>query len=50
VAPPYVTLVPGARYIVYYAAHSRLLLSLAALDAPDAAQWEPQFENPPQDR
>ena len=31
----------GAPYVVYYAARSRLLLSLAALDAPDAAQWEP---------
>ncbi len=30
-----------APYIVYYAAHSRLLLSIAALDAPDAAHWMP---------
>lgn len=30
-----------APYIVYYAAHSRMLLSIAALDAPDAAQWTP---------
>jgi hypothetical protein len=44
VAPPDVTLRVGAPYIVYYAARSRLLLSLAALDAPDAAQWEPDFK------
>ena len=30
-----------APYIVYYAAHSRIFLSIAALDAPDAAQWTP---------
>jgi hypothetical protein len=50
VAPQDMTLRPGAPYLVYYSAHSRLLLSLAALDAPDAAQWEPQFENPPEKR
>ena len=31
----------GAPYAVYYAARSRLLLSIFALDAPDAAQWLP---------
>ena len=45
VAPPDVSMRPGAPYIVYYAARSRVLLSVAALDAPDAAQWEPQFED-----
>jgi hypothetical protein len=44
VAPPDVLMRVGAPYIVYYAARSRLLLSIAALDAPDAAQWEPVFE------
>jgi hypothetical protein len=44
VVPPDVKMRPGAPYIVYYAARSRLLLSIAALDAPDADQWEPQFE------
>jgi hypothetical protein len=44
VAPPEITLRTGAPYIVYYSAHSRLLLSIAALDAPDAALWEPAFE------
>jgi len=43
VAPPNVPMQVGAPYIVYYSARSRLLLSLAALDAPDAGQWEPQF-------
>jgi len=43
VAPDDVPMRVGAPYIVYYAARSRLLLSLAALDAPDAAQWEPAF-------
>jgi hypothetical protein len=43
VAPDDVPMRPGAPYLVYYAAHSRLLLSLAALDAPDAAQWAPAF-------
>ncbi len=32
----------GAPYAVYYAARSRLLLSIFALDAPDAGQWLPQ--------
>jgi len=32
---------------VYYSARSRLLLSLFALDAPDADRWQPEFENPP---
>jgi hypothetical protein len=44
VAPPDVLMRPGAPYLVYYAAHSRLLLSLAALDAPDADQWKPTEE------
>jgi hypothetical protein len=43
VAPDDVPMRVGAPYIVYYAARSRLLLSLAALDAPDAVQWEPTF-------
>jgi len=46
VAPDDVPMRVGAPYLVYYSARSRLLLSLAALDAPDAAQWEPTF---PQD-
>jgi hypothetical protein len=48
VAPQDMTLIPGAPYLVYYSAHSRLLLSLAALDAPDASQWAPAFQNAPQ--
>jgi hypothetical protein len=44
VVPPDVLMRPGAPYLVYYAAHSRLLLSLIALDAPDAAQWNPLEE------
>jgi hypothetical protein len=44
VAPPDVTLRVGAPYVVYYSARSRLLLSIAALDAPDGAEWEPDFE------
>jgi hypothetical protein len=44
VAPPEVTMRVGAPYVVYYSSRSRLLLSIAALDAPDAAQWEPQFK------
>jgi len=44
VAPEGVPLRVGAPYIVYYAARSRLLLSLAALDAPDADQWKPAFK------
>lgn len=43
VTPPEITLRTGAPYIVYYSARSRLLLSIAALDAPDAALWEPTF-------
>jgi hypothetical protein len=43
VAPPEVPMRVGAPYLVYYGARSRLLLSLTALDAPDAAQWEPDF-------
>jgi hypothetical protein len=44
VAPPDVTLRVGAPYVAYYAARSRLLLSIAALDAPDSAEWEPRLE------
>ena len=47
VVPQDVEMRPGAPYVVYYSRRSRLLLSIAALDKPDAAQWEPQFENPP---
>ncbi|MBN2304324.1 MAG: hypothetical protein JXQ72_07610 [Anaerolineae bacterium] len=47
VAPQDVALQPGTPYLVYYSRRSRLLLSMAALDAPDADQWEPQFDNPP---
>lgn len=47
VVPPDLPMQPGAPYLIYYARRSRLLLSIVALDAPDAAQWEPQFDNPP---
>ncbi len=43
VAPRDLPMRPGAPYIVYYGAKTRLLLSMAALDAPDAARWEPEF-------
>ncbi len=43
VAPTDVEMRTGAPYVVYYGARSRLLLSIAALDAPDANQWEPDF-------
>jgi len=46
VVPDDVPMLPGAPYLVYYAAHSRILLSLVALDAPDAKQWEPTFDPP----
>ncbi len=46
VAPPDVPMRPGAPYLVYYSARSRLLLSLFALDAPDADRWQPEFDNP----
>lgn len=42
VAPPDVAMRVGAPYIAYYSARSRLLLSLAALDAPDADRWLPE--------
>lgn len=42
VAPHDLPMRTGAPYIVYYGAKTRLLLSIAALDAPDAAQWEPE--------
>ena len=45
VVPGDVPLRPGAPYLVYYSARSRLLLSIAALDAPDAEQWQPAFDN-----
>ncbi len=41
VAPDDVPMRAGAPYVVYYAARSRVLLSLAALDAPDGQRWEP---------
>jgi len=41
VAPADVAMRPGAPYLVYYTARSRLLLSLIALDAPDAERWLP---------
>jgi hypothetical protein len=44
VAPPDVTLRVGAPYVAYYSARSRLLLSIAALDAPDGVDWEPHLE------
>jgi hypothetical protein len=44
VAPPDIPMRVGAPYLVYYGAHSRLLLSLYALDAPDADQWKPTFK------
>lgn len=46
VPPPAIKLRTNAPYIVYYAARSRIFLSMAALDAPDAAEWEPQFKTP----
>jgi hypothetical protein len=33
-----------APYVVYYGTKTRLLLSIAALDAPDADEWSPQFD------
>ncbi len=44
VAPEGLPMRVGAPYIVYYAARSRLLLSLAALDAPDGDDWKPAFK------
>ncbi len=44
VAPPDLPMRVGVPYLVYYGARSRLLLSMTALDAPDAEQWLPQFE------
>lgn len=46
VAPPDLEMRPGAPYLVYYSARSRLLLSLLALDAPDADRWQPETEHP----
>jgi hypothetical protein len=43
IPPPELAMRPGAPYIVYYSTRSRLLLSLAALDAPDSDQWTPKF-------
>ena len=45
VAPQDVPMRVGAPYLVYYTARSRLLLSLAALDAPDAERWLPAFDD-----
>ncbi|MBN1562486.1 MAG: hypothetical protein JXA10_01510 [Anaerolineae bacterium] len=45
VVPAELPMVAGAPYIAYYAARSRLLLSIAALDAPDGAQWLPPEEH-----
>lgn len=42
VVPAEIEMRPGAPYIAYYSARSRLLLSLAALDAPDGPGWEPE--------
>lgn len=42
IAPPDLPMVAGAPYLVYYTARSRLLLSMAALDAPDADRWQPE--------
>ncbi len=50
IVPDDVPMLANAPYIVYYAARSRVLLSIGALAAPDADQWEPQFdqeERPP---
>jgi hypothetical protein len=44
VVPSEVPMQAGAPYIAYYAARSRLLLSIAALDAPDGDQWLPESE------
>ncbi len=46
VAPAELPMRVGAPYLVYYGARSRLLLSMTALDAPDAEEWLPQFEPP----
>ncbi len=43
VAPADLPMRVGAPYLVYYGARSRLLLSMAALDAPDAEEWLPRF-------
>lgn len=42
IVPAELEMRPGAPYIAYYSARSRLLLSLAALDAPDGKNWEPE--------
>jgi hypothetical protein len=44
IPPADIPMQPGATYLVYYAAHSRLFLSMIALDAPDADDWLPAFE------
>jgi hypothetical protein len=44
ITPPALPMRTGAPYVAYYAARSRILLSIAALDAPDGGEWEPQFE------
>lgn len=47
VAPYDLPMRTGAPYVVYYGARTRLLLSIAALDAPDGAAWEPVSEQRP---
>lgn len=42
IAPRDLPMRTGAPYIVYYGARTRLLLSIAALDAPDGKEWEPR--------
>jgi hypothetical protein len=44
ITPPDLPMRTGAPYVAYYAAHSRILLSIAALDAPDGGEWQPTFE------
>lgn len=43
VVPEGVPMQRGAPYLVYYAAHSRLLLSIVPLDMPGADGWMPRF-------
>ncbi|NDJ87084.1 MAG: hypothetical protein GYB66_14495 [Chloroflexi bacterium] len=42
VGPPDVPLQKGRQYIVYYTARSRLLMSIAPIDQPDAEDWLPK--------
>lgn len=48
-APDEVPMLAEAPYLVYYSARSRLLLSIAAQDAPDGDRWEPQFDQAERD-